>query len=235
MKSSFFDSKYGWALAAFPNILLMYCLLRVRNHTMTSLPRAKTLWKICKKALNDKILGDLVECGVWKGGSAGIMAMAARGSHKKIHLYDSFEGLPEPSALDGEAARNYSGGVSKGRLQSVKKCVGLLPEVQDLLQRKLKIRADSIRYHVGWFQKTLKPWPPQSISVLRLDGDWYESTKICLDNLYPGLAKGGFVLLDDYFCWEGCRKATDEFRKKWDIKEEMHKIDSESVYWIKKN
>lgn len=202
---------------------------------MTSLPRAKTLWKICRKALYDKIPGDFVECGVWKGGSAGIMAMAARGSHKKIHLYDSFEGLPEPSALDGEAARDYSGGACQGRLRSVKKCVGLLPEVQDLLQRKLKIRAESLEYHAGWFQKTLKPWPPQSISVLRLDGDWYESTKICLENLYPSLANGGYVLLDDYLCWEGCRKATNEFRKTWNIKEEMYKIDSESVYWVKTN
>jgi len=127
---------------------------------MTSLTRAKALWKTCKHAVRNGVPGDFVGCGVWKGGSAGIMALAARGSTKIVHLYDSFEGLPEPSELDGPEARQYSGFASQGRFRSIQKCVGLLSEVQNLMKNKLKIRAKGVEYHVEWFQKTYELMAP---------------------------------------------------------------------------
>ncbi|NDB36190.1 MAG: hypothetical protein EB023_12825 [Flavobacteriia bacterium] len=205
----------------------------MRNHTMTSPQRAKLLWKLCRQAIDRNVPGDFVECGVWKGGSAGIMATAAKNSTKKVHLYDSFEGLPEPLPIDGSEAIQYSYGASQGRLKTTGKCVGSLADVKNLMDCKLHISKSSIVYHVGWFQKTLTPWPTESISILRLDGDWYESTKICLENLYPALSRGGAVLMDDYFCWEGCRKACDEYREQHNITAKIVRIDLDSGYWIK--
>ena len=85
------------------------------------------------------------------------------------------------------------------------------------------------------FKRPMSSRPPESISVLRLDEDWNESTKLCLERLYPGLARGGTLLIDDYYCWEGCKIATDEYRKKHGITEKIHRIDQDSCTWVKKN
>jgi hypothetical protein len=97
------------------------------------------------------------------------------------------------------------------------------------------IAENRVVIHSGWFQSTLPNLGSElhSIAVLRLDGDWYESTKICFDYLYDRVSPGGVILLDDYFCWEGCRKATDEFRVARGLKEPIIRIDSDSGYWIK--
>jgi O-methyltransferase len=90
-------------------------------------------------------------------------------------------------------------------------------------------------FHRGWFQETL-PADAKSIdaiSVLRLDGDWYASTKICLEYLYPRLACGGLLILDDYYLWEGCRKATDEYRQTLGIADPIIPVDGECAYWRK--
>ena len=158
-----------------------------------------------------------------------------KSNRRKLHLFDSFEGLPEPREEDGVKAAEYSGGVSSGELKSVHQCEAGIDVVKNFLFGKLGLSKDDVILHQGWFQNTLPALgeSPKKIAVLRLDGDWYESTKVCLDHLYERVAAGGAVILDDYYCWEGCQKATDEFRTARGIKEPLVRIDDEAVYWIK--
>lgn len=150
------------------------------------------------------------------------------------HLFDSFEGLPEPGLKDGNDAFKYGGGFCSGNLVSVKKCVAELTDVKTFL-RDIKIPEGSVIFYKGWFQDTIPELgkDPSEIAILRLDGDWYESTKICLEFLFNRVSKGGVILIDDYYCWEGCRKATDDFLGKHYIAGSLIRIDKDSAYLIK--
>jgi hypothetical protein len=165
-----------------------------------------------KKVLVDKIPGDLVECGVAQGGSALLIALVNRdvgGGSRRIWLFDSFEGLPEPTKKD------YEGGRTGSHIRPLPKgsCLGTIEDVSRLLFVENGFGPDGVRLVKGWFQETLpiegaKIGP---IALLRLDGDWYESTLVCLNHLFDSVTEGGFVILDDYFTCFGCKKATDEF------------------------
>ena len=100
---------------------------------------------------------------------------------------------------------------------------------------EIKVPDKLAHFHVGWFQNTVpvdagKLGP---IALLRLDGDWYDSTKVCLEHLYPLLSRGGIVIMDDYWAWEGCLKATDEYREKTTSILYPYKIDGDAGFWIK--
>lgn len=206
---------------------------------MTTPVRCKKLWDICSNVLKAQVLGDFVECGVWRGGSAGIMAQVLMRSdfsnERKLHLFDSFEGLPEPTEADGEQAAEYSGGVNSGALKSVHQCEAGIEIVRELILQKIGFPRDRIKFHQGWFQETIPILgsQPEKIAVLRLDGDWYDSTKVCLDHLYDRVSVGGVIILDDYFAWEGCKKAADEFRSRRKIEDQLVRVDIDCAYWIK--
>ena len=226
-----------WWFRGLPNLNRANALYQIAHNTMTSTARCNSLWDLCSMVNQKGVEGNFVECGVWKGGSAGIMGLVMMKSaiNRQLHLFDSFEGLPEPTDMDGLQAAEYSGGKSSGRLESVNQCKAGIEIVENLLHTRLNIPKEKTVYHAGWFQNTV---PEQArecgkIAVLRLDGDWYESTKICLENLYDQLSVGGVLILDDYYAWEGCKKATDEFRSQHSIADPIVRIDSESVYWIK--
>lgn len=213
----------------------------VCRHTMTSVARMVSLWRQVRylDALN--MPGALVECGVWKGGASALMALAHMSSgpaRRNLHLFDSFEGLPEPDAEhDGNLARisAYAGGRVSGQLETINKCVGPLSEVQELFESVVHYPAELLHMHKGWFQDTL---PVTSgaigpIAVLRLDGDWYASTKVCLEHLYELVIPGGFVIFDDYGCWEGARKAAHEFAAERGFSPFMIRVDAPCYYFIK--
>ena len=192
--------------------------LMVRSHTMGSYERLISLWQQVRYVDRAGIPGALVECGVWKGGAAGMMALAHLRAEptqaRDLHLFDSFEGLPEPDrAVDGRLATEYSDKQDSGALRPIGECVGPLQANRELLERRVNYPVDRINYHVGWFEDTVARDAPDvgAIAVLRLDGDWYSSTRVCLENLYPLVSPGGVVVIDDYGHWEGCRKAVDEY------------------------
>ena len=227
-----------WFLKGLPVLPRAAAMFRAKRYTMTTPIRCRRLWDSCKQVLDQKVPGSFVECGVWKGGSSAIMALAIRnsGQERHLHLFDSFEGLPEPTEKDGEyATTTYSGGRSGGKLATINQCQAGLDEVRHLILDQIRVPEKLAHFHVGWFQNTVpvdagKLGP---IALLRLDGDWYDSTKICLEHLYPLLSPGGILVLDDYNCWEGCRKATDEYRNKNKINCPIHQVDDEAVYWVK--
>ena len=115
------------------------------------------------------------------------------------------------------------------------KCQAGLDEVKATLFDKAGLNPSGVEFHVGWFQDTvpISAAKLQSIAMLRLDGDWYASTQVCLEHLYPLLRPGGVIILDDYFCWEGCRKATDEYRAQHQITAPIVRIDADCCYWIR--
>jgi hypothetical protein len=217
----------------------------IQGHTMLPYPRLLSLYEQAVFCETAGLPGAFVECGTWKGGAVGLMALAnlAHGkTPRHIHLFDSFEGIPEPDeAVDGTKAvmeARRAGGGTKGRLVSVAgfyQDAGALETNRELLEETIGYDPAWLHYHEGWFQDTLPRAAGEvaEIAVLRLDGDWYASTKVCLDYLYHQVVSGGFVIIDDYGCYEGCRRAVDEFLQAEGIRPFLHRIDSEGRYWIK--
>jgi hypothetical protein len=231
------NSRWVWFLRGLPSLGRARALFYARRYTMTNPTRCRILWDLSQQVLHDDIPGAFVECGVWKGGSSAVMGLAIRHArqNRDLHLFDSFEGLPEPTEKDGAEAKEYSGGRASGTLTSVNQCKAGLEGVRTFLLDLLKFDPARTHFHVGWFQNTLPVIAPKlgPIALLRLDGDWYESTRLCLDHLYPLLSPGGVVILDDYNTWSGCRKATDEYREAHGIQAPMKRMDSLATYWLK--
>lgn len=202
-------------------IRLMY---KVIPYTMLTYPRLAKLYEIAKTLESEKLQGNFVECGVWKGGSAGIVADV--GKNRDIWLFDSFEGCPKPTDLD----ITYNGQEGKEGI-----CRADEREVRQLFFDKLRIDESRVKIVRGLFEDTIPKFKDKigPIALLHLDTDWYSSTKICLENLFDKVAKGGFVVIDDYGHWKGCRKAVDEFIKQNNLKVKLIKTDYTEVYFQK--
>jgi hypothetical protein len=159
------------------------------------------------------IEGAFVECGVARGGCSALMAsVAARYKRaRKTWLFDSFEGLPLPTQKDYDQA-GRSTGQHVHPLQQ-RSCLGTLNEVEELLFSHFSLNKSDIFLVKGWFQDSLPQYKQRvgPISLLRIDGDWYESTKCCLENLYDNVVAGGHVIVDDYGTCYGCMRAVDDF------------------------
>ncbi len=211
--------------------------LKVMPYTMVGYKRLSNVYELACKAEAENVPGAFVEFGVWKGGAAGVMAAVAKEaeSERMTWLFDSFEGLPEPTEKDGTHAAEYASEHTLGRLRSIVKCVGPIEDVEKLFFSVLRIPREQVRIEKGWFQETL-PGAKQElgqIAILRLDADWYESTKYILEELYDQVAPGGWVIVDDYGHWEGCRKAVDEFFERRGLRHQLIPIDETGVYFQK--
>ncbi|KKT50065.1 MAG: Macrocin-O-methyltransferase [Parcubacteria group bacterium GW2011_GWF2_44_17] len=185
-----------------------------------------------------QIQGAFVECGVARGGCSAIMALinAHHKSDRITWLFDSFEGLPKPTAEDEfnpaeftPPGDRHSSDVQEGC------CLGTYEEVSALMFSKLKFATDRVRLVRGWFQSTLHREKNNigKIAFLRIDGDWYESTKCCLENLYDALAPDGYVYIDDYNSCIGCKKAADEFMQKRGIQAKLISDRRGGAYFLK--
>jgi len=174
----------------------------VRPYTMSGNARLRGLYQAVHHVVAGAVPGAVVECGTARGGSAALMglALARLGAERPLWVFDTFEGIPPPTAADPDEAiaRLYTGDFR-----------GELPEVRALFER-LGILSRT-RLVKGLFQDTVPTAAVNPIAVLHLDGDWYESVKVCLDHLYDRVSPGGIIQIDDYGHWEGARKAVDEF------------------------
>jgi O-methyltransferase len=213
---------------------------RVARSTMTHLEQLAALWHQVRYLDRCGIGGSLVECGVWKGGAAGMMALAhlalGPAATRPLELFDSFRGLPEPrGSVDGRKALRLSGRRGSGRLEPIARLVSPLAESRHLLEDEIGYPSELLRFHSGWFQDTLPAAAPTlgAIALLRLDGDWYESTRVALENLYPLVAPGGVVVIDDYGHWDGCRRAVDEFVSALREPVLLNHIDYSGRYWLR--
>lgn len=165
-------------------------------------------------ALSENVPGDFVECGVWFGGASFLMADLLKQSgigDRKVWMFDSFEGLPKPKKIDGPLANEYAKQAKHDNGWYFDNCYADFNTVADISKKLGVSRYTNIIK--GWFKDTLpkKRKEIRSIAVLRVDGDWYSSTISCLDLLYDKVAKGGYVIIDDYYVFDGCAIAVHEF------------------------
>ncbi len=162
--------------------------------------------------LDYDLRGDLVECGVWRGGASFLMAELLRQagvSDRTVWLFDSFEGLPPPAEVDGPAAL-----ACVSNTEHVRHFDNWRASVEEVKRTAEKLGVSRYtRFVKGWFEETLpaNKARPGPIALLRIDADWYGSVKCCLDNLYDEVVEGGLIVLDDYYTFDGCAKAVHEF------------------------
>lgn len=183
-------------------------LLTAAPYSQCSVYKLSALYETALSLERENIEGSFVECGVRNGGSAGVMATPARNNPgRHVWLFDSWQGLAEPSGHDIDP---------QGRPGKKGQALGEIEKATELILGKLRLDATRIHLVRGWFNETLPLLKDEigEVALLNVDCDWYESVKFCLEQLYDSVAEGGFVFLDDYFYWQGCRKAVDEFVSK---------------------
>ena len=200
----------------------------VQPYTMTSKERVFALCRSVEYIIKQEVPGDIVECGVWKGGS--MMAIARTLMDNKairtLHLFDTFEGMPQPADVDkdfqGEAAAKL---MAKGdKSTSYVWAYSPLDEVKRNL-RDTGYDESRVMFVKGKVEDTIPANAPDRISLLRLDTDWYESTYHELVHLYPRLSVGGVLIIDDYGHWKGSRKAVDQYIEENHLKLLLNRID----------
>ncbi len=189
-------------------------IFKVMPYSLVGSAGLSQTYNLVAEIKKNNLKGDLVECGVAQGGSSALMALKAFENCKngrKIWLFDSFEGLPEASGKD------FKNGDKGDFIRPLDKgsCLGTIEQVERLFS-KLGIDKKNVIMIKGWFQETLPEYKNKinKISLLRIDADWYESTKCCLDNLYDNVIDEGFIVIDDYGTCFGAKKALDEFLTK---------------------
>jgi O-methyltransferase len=187
---------------------------RVAPYTMTGPQRRASLLGAVDHVVRNRIAGDIVECGVWRGGSmmAVALALMARGdTSRDLWLFDTFEGMSPPTAadraLDGESAQAQ---LARAARDEPVWAAASLEDVQANLA-STGYPSERIHYVKGKVEDTIPGAGPDQIALLRLDTDWYESTRHELTHFYPRLARHGVLIIDDYGHWQGARKAVDEY------------------------
>lgn len=204
----------------------------VRPFTMTSPERVFALRQSVQYLVQHGIQGDIVECGVWKGGSMMAVARTLKESgatDRNLHLFDTFEGMSAPTRED----INFRG---ESAAKLAKKSVYVWPCNLDEVKRNLQTTGypmERMFFIKGKVEETIPEQAPARIALLRLDTDWYESTYHELLHLYPRLSPGGVLIIDDYGHWAGARKAVDAYFGEHNLRLLLHRIDYSARICVK--
>ncbi len=190
---------------------------KCKDFTMTSKESMYALYKAVAYVIKNKIPGDFVECGVWKGGSMMLVAnvlLELNASDRKLYLYDTYEGLPEPTENDFSLTGKKDAAIHNWKKEQKSDhnewCYASFEEVKRNLGLT-KYPEENVFFIKGKVEETIPATIPSNIALLRLDTDWYESTKHELIHLFPILSKSGVLIIDDYGQWAGSKKAVDEY------------------------
>ena len=201
---------------------------KVEPFTMTGHFRIAALIDAVKYVVKHDIPGDIVECGVWRGGSMMAVAytLLEMNAHRKLHLFDTFTGLTEPTEVDRDTRGNSAASLLK-KAKSPKSWNRAICALDDVKQNLLgtSYPQDLVEFVEGKVEDTVPARAPEQVSLLRLDTDWYESTYHELVHLYPRLSTGGVLIIDDYGHWEGARRAVDQFIEEKQLKVLLSRID----------
>lgn len=201
---------------------------KCRPYTMTTASRMYALYKAIEYVERLGLPGDIVECGVWRGGSSMMAAyslLALGSSARTLYLYDTYSGMSEPSDRDidqsGRSARSLLEGASKEEM------ISAYAECREVRRNVLSTGypADRLRFVEGKVEDTIPSVVPEQIALLRLDTDWYESTYHELQHLYPRLVANGVIIVDDYGHWKGTRYAVDTYMAEQGIAILLNRID----------
>ena len=204
---------------------LAACKRLIPRYSMVSVDRLHSLYRLSLNLAQSGVEGALVECGTWNGGAAAVMARASirGGIRREIWLFDSFEGLPAPTAEDPPVVHKpYHSGW----------CTGSPKMAMDALLAEGS-HWESIHIVKGWFEETLPKTTVQPIALLHVDSDWYASVRICLETFYDSVTPDGIIIIDDYGLWGGCRKALDEFLDARGLKDVLKPSGKTAVYFVK--
>jgi O-methyltransferase len=200
-----------------------------RADSMIGLARMDNIQHCVETVIRDDVPGDLIETGVWRGGATIFMRAILKAygdTERLVWCADSFEGLPapDPDRFPADAGDTFY------------KQTGLAVGVEQVKHNfeRYGLLDDQVKFLVGWFKDTLPTAPVEQISVMRLDGDLYESTWQAIEALYPKLSPGGFCIVDDYGDLVAqCQKAIHDYRDAHGITEEIVDIDGFGAYWRK--
>lgn len=195
----------------------------IRRNTMVGPERIQNLARLAQRIEDEQIPGDVVECGVYKGGTAAILARLATHSRlpRTVWLFDYFQGMPPATAVDGPEAASWVGNLTSS------------PRRVARLLRRTGADLSRVRIVPGMFQETFPKVQIPQIALLNIDADWYESVKLCLETFYNAVAPDGFVSIDDYGDWPGCRLAVDEFFQSHQLTTSLQSVD-QSAHWFQK-
>jgi O-methyltransferase len=183
--------------------------------------------ELCEKFKDTK--GCVVECGVWRGGMSAAMTEVL-GNKRTYYLFDSFEGLPDAKEIDGKAALKWQ--KDKTAPNYFNNCAAEIEYAQKAMSLSKAGRVEIVK---GWFNETLAVAViDEPIAVLRLDGDWYDSTMDCMENLYPKVVEGGLVLMDDYYFWDGFSKAIHDYLSKNKLPVRINQWSNSNLYYVVK-
>jgi O-methyltransferase len=184
-----------------------------KEFTRTSVERMYAMYQATQYIERAQIPGAIVECGVWRGGSCMISALALHSRSRDFWLYDTYEGMSAPSEHDKDWRGIAAGELMKRGEHNKESSVWCLATIEDVQANfaRTKYPAERVHFVKGKVEDTIPKQVPEQIALLRLDTDFYESTAHELANLYPRIAQGGVLIIDDYGHWAGARKATDEF------------------------
>ncbi|GAC1404449.1 MAG: hypothetical protein NVSMB56_19020 [Pyrinomonadaceae bacterium] len=197
-------------------------LQRIRSYSMSDIRLLEELNTLAHDVIAQKVVGDFVECGVCNGGSAAAVACALRDTDRRLWLYDSFQGLPEPIECDGGLAREFVG-----------KCLGAEENVREAL-RLSEFPEERYTIRKGWFHETFPLRPlPDAVAILHIDADWYDSVMLTLNTFYDLVPDGGVIILDDFGHWEGCREAFYDFVAERKIKPLLERFGHTQAFWVK--
>ena len=210
----------------------------VRPYTKTSAERIFTLVESVRHIVEKEIPGDFVECGVWRGGS--MMAVARTllelgVTDRTLLLFDTYEGMTAPSEKDVSRSGVSAGAKFDKRALGEDSSDWCFATLEDVQQNMLATGypEDRIKFVKGKVEETIPAQSPSEIALLRLDTDWYESTKHEMEHLYPLLVEQGFLIIDDYGDWVGARKAVDEYISQNQLSIFLHRIDDTARVAIK--
>jgi hypothetical protein len=200
----------------------------VGPYTMTTPPRIYALRRAVEYVAKRPVEGAVVECGVWRGGSMMAVALTLLRlgvTHRDLYLFDTFSGMTEPGDEDvkhtGERAADVLAGASR---ESHDWAVAPIDQVREAVLG-VGYPEDRIHFVQGRVEDTVPANAPAEIALLRLDTDWYSSTKHELVHLYPRLARGGVLIVDDYAYWQGARQAVDEYIEESELSLLLSRID----------
>jgi O-methyltransferase len=201
---------------------------RVSGQTYTGPSRLATLLQAVEHLVRHRIPGDLVECGVWKGGSmmaAALQLRLLKEESRSLWLYDTFTGMTEPTGHDIDLCGREAAQLLQDPAHAeAVACAAGLAEVQRNLA-STGYPSERVHCVAGPVEQTIPGTAPEQIALLRLDTDWYESTRHELVHLYPRLVPGGLLIIDDYGHWQGARRAVDEFLANQPAPLYLHRID----------
>ncbi len=213
-------------------------LTEVQRFTMTNAERLVMLSRGVKHVVNAKVPGAIVECGVWRGGSMMVVAKTLQridARDRRLYLFDTFEGMPEPSDQD----RTVFGDVAAEKFEARRRA-GAGPDwtragIEEVRRNMASTGypQELVEYVAGKVEETLPARAPDGIALLRLDTNWYESTRHELETLWPRVSQGGIVIFDDYGHWEGCRRAVDEYFARLESPPFLFRTDYSERYVIK--